>query len=236
MRSVDQLARELEVSRRTILRDLAVLRTRGFRITTESGRGGGVQLDPSAVLISSQLAADEVVALVLSVAAIRAAPWMPFAAGADRALSKIEAALPAERVKDLRRFMRRILIGDPSSPATVSHADTVDSRLLPAFEQALTQSRVLRFRYTDRHGNDSRRQIEPHGLLVRAPLWYIIAWDIDKNAPRLFRMDRIRTPRPTDTVFDARPMDLVTGVCPDAHPARATLSGQGADPPTATAR
>jgi hypothetical protein len=132
--SVAHLAGELEVSRRTVLRDLAHLRNRGFNILAEGGPGGGVYLDPDSVLLSSQLAVEEVVALVLSVAVMRAAPWIPFAAGAERALAKIEGALPAERVRELRRFMHRILVGDPAERGAALSADGVDPSFLSAFE------------------------------------------------------------------------------------------------------
>lgn len=222
LRSVRQLADELEVSRRTVLRDLSVLRARGYRLATGSGRGGGVQLDPSSVLVASQLSTDEVVSLVLSVATLRAAPWMPFASGAERALAKIEGSLPRERARALREVMRRIFVGDPSPPASARDAGTVDPKLLLAFEQALTQERVLRFDYTDRYGHATRRVVEAHGLLVRAPLWYIVAWDIAKDAPRLFRMDRIRAPRITDATVPARSLDFIAGACPDARLAAAS--------------
>jgi predicted DNA-binding transcriptional regulator YafY len=217
--SVADLAHQLGVSRRTVLRDLASLRTRGFTIRGEGGRGGGVLLDASSVLLSSRLAADEVVSLVLSVAIMRAAPWIPFAAGADRALAKIEGALPADRLRELRRLMRRILVGDPTGAATPA-ANAVEPGLLPAFEQAFTSSRVLCFDYIDREARRSRRRVEPHGLLVRAPLWYVIAWDLDKDAARLFRMDRVRRAQvQTDAVFGSRPIELVTQICPDARAA-----------------
>ncbi len=157
---------------------------------------------------------------MLSVAVMRAAPWIPFAAGAERALAKIEGALPADRVRELRRFMRRILVGDPVSAEAGLAASAVDPAFLPAFEQAFSASRVLRFDYVDREGRRSRRRVEPHGLLVRAPLWYIIAWDVNKDAARIFRMDRVRRPVVvTETIFLPRPIELVTGVCPDAHAA-----------------
>ncbi len=217
---VADLADQLVVSRRTVLRDLASLRARGFNISGHGGPGGGVQLDPNSVLLSSQLAAEEVVALVISVAVMRAAPWIPFAAGAERALTKIEGALPADRVRELRRFMRRILVGDPVAADAGLPASVVDPAFLPAFEQAFTASRVLRFDYVDREGRRSRRRVEPHGLLVRAPLWYIIAWDLNKDAARIFRMDRVRRPVvQADANFLPRPIEFVTGVCPDARAA-----------------
>lgn len=207
-----------------MLRDLQALRDRGFAIDAQGGPGGGVRLDPTSVLLSSQLATDEVIALILSVAVLRATPTIPFAAGAERALAKIEAALPAQRVRELRRFTSRVLIGDPARSEV--HAGPVDRTLLPAFEHAFTASLVLRFGYRDRAGHRTRRRIEPHGLLVRAPLWYVIAWDLDRGAARLFRADRVCRPiAPTEVPFRPRPVGDVTKICPDA---RAERTGRAA--------
>ena len=96
-------------------------------------------------------------------------------------------------------------------------ATAIDSALLPAFEHAFTARRVMLFAYIDRNERTTRRRAEPHGLLLRAPLWYVIAWDVEKDAPRLFRMDRMRHSVVTDQTFGPRPIDLVTGICPDAH-------------------
>src|SRR5262245_13002834 len=88
--TAEDLARELGVSVRTVFRDLDAMRSRGFTIDGTVGRGGGVQLDPSTVLLTTQLTTDEVIALLLSVALQRAAPWLPFAARAQDAVAKIE--------------------------------------------------------------------------------------------------------------------------------------------------
>jgi predicted DNA-binding transcriptional regulator YafY len=91
------------------------------------------------------------------------------------------------------------------------------------FENAFTSGRLLTLSYTDREGRRTRRKVEPHGLLVRAPLWYVIAWDSRRNAPRLFRADRIRRPSVIEETFLPRPHALVTRVCPDA---RAAFGGE----------
>src|SRR2546428_5472666 len=217
--TVDALADEVGASRRTALRDMNALRDRGFDISGMTGPGGGVRLEPTSVLISSNLLTDELVALVLTAATSRATTSIPFAAGADRALEKLEAALPPQRSSELQAFMPRIVIGDPATDLTETPGP-VDPRFLSLLEQAFTRCLVLRFTYTDRHGNRTRRQIEPHGLLVRVPYWYAIAWDRAKNEPRLFRADRVRRPLPTEVPFIPRPRDLVTGLCPDARPIR----------------
>lgn len=193
--TVPELARELGVSERTIFRDLNAIRERGFGVDGCAGRGGGVALDPDSVLLSAQLATSELVALLLSAAVARATPWMPFAARADHAIAKLEAALPSARVRELRRILARISIGAPAPDTVVSTMGRVDSKLLEAFERAFSQRLTLSFAYRDSNGQLSERRVEPQGLLVRAPLWYIVAWDTLKDAVRLFRMDRIRSPR-----------------------------------------
>ena len=226
--TVDALAERLEVSRRTILRDIGALRESGFNLDTFSGPGGGVRLNPTSVMITSQLRTDEVVALVLSVAIARAAGTVPFAAEAEPALTKIEQSLPPARANELRACRERILVGDPSRE-TPTEAP-VDPGLIGAFETAFSATRLLAFRYRTRNGRTTRRLVEPHGLLVRPPIWYVIAWDTGRHAPRLFRADRITEPEVTDRTFVARPNDLVTGVCPDAR-APTMASGSGTDQP-----
>jgi predicted DNA-binding transcriptional regulator YafY len=226
--TVDALAERLEVSRRTILRDIGALRESGFDLDTFSGPGGGVRLNPTSVMITSQLRTDEVVALVLSVAIARAARTVPFAAEAEPALTKIEQSLPPARANELRACRERILVGDPSRE-TPTEAP-VDPGLIGAFETAFSATRLLAFRYRTRNGRTTRRLVEPHGLLVRPPIWYVIAWDTGRHAPRLFRADRITEPEVTDRTFVARPNDLVTGVCPDAR-APTMASGSGTDQP-----
>jgi predicted DNA-binding transcriptional regulator YafY len=217
--TVEGLADEVGASRRTVLRDLNALRDRGFEIPGMTGPGGGVRLEPTSVLISSNLLTNELVALVLTVATSRSTASIPFAAGAERALAKLEEALPSQRSSQLQAFMQRIVIGDPANDLT-EVPGPVDPAFLALFEQSFTSCCVMRFTYTDRHGSRTRRNIEPHGLLVRVPYWYAIAWDRKRNKPRLFRADRVRRPHLTATPFIPRPQDLVTGLCPDAQPLR----------------
>jgi predicted DNA-binding transcriptional regulator YafY len=217
--TVDALANEVGASRRTVLRDLNALRERGFDIPGNTGPGGGVRLEPTSVLISSNLLTEELVALVLTVATSRSTTSVPFAAGAERALAKLEEALPTRRSSDLQAFMQRIVIGDPAKDLREAPGP-VDSGFLALFEQSFTACSVMRFTYTDRHGSHTRREIEPHGLLLRVPYWYAIAWDREKKEPRLFRADRVHRPHITATPFTPRPQDLVKGLCPDAHPLR----------------
>jgi predicted DNA-binding transcriptional regulator YafY len=67
--------------------------------------------------------------------------------------------------------------------------------LLRIFDEAFSGRFGLAFRYTDREGRRSARRIEPHGLLVEPPVWFVLARDLAIAEPRMFRMDRISRPR-----------------------------------------
>ncbi len=203
---VDDLARETEVSRRTLLRDLNHLRLRGFDILGLAGPGGGVRLEATSVMITSQLDADEVVALTLAVEVAAATSNTPFAGAAARALSKIEASLPAKRAEELRLFRERVVVSE-SSPGMRTEHRAIDDRLVGVFESAFTSRRCIRFDYIDRFGEPTTRMVEPQGLLVRPPLWYVIGWDPAREGFRRFRADRIAEPQLTDETFAPRMLE-----------------------------
>ncbi len=217
--TVGGLADELGVSRRTVLRDLQRLRDRGFGISAMTGPGGGVRLDPTSVMITSQLEGREVVALLLAVAIASASPGIPFLDAADGAIAKIEASLPRARAAELQRFMHRVMIDRPPGPTEVAPGP-VASDLVDEFEKAFTANRMLEFAYSDRAGQRTKRNVEPHGLLVRWPNWYVIAWDPHRDATRLFRADRITEPATAEQRFIPRPHDIVMKPHPNAVSAR----------------
>jgi predicted DNA-binding transcriptional regulator YafY len=209
--TVPELARELGVSERTIFRDLNAIRARGFTVDGSAGRGGGIALDADSVLLSAQLGTSEVVALLLSAAVARATPWMPFASKADDAVAKLEGALPPARVRELRRVLARVLIGGPATDPILSSMGSVTPELLEVFERAFTLGLMMSFSYCDVNNRVSERTVEPQAMLVRAPLWYVVAWDSQKAALRLFRMDRIRSPRALeDSPFVRRPVKALS--------------------------
>lgn len=208
--TVAELALELEVSERTLFRDLARLRERGIDVEGEPGRGGGVRLSPLAPLPAVHLSDEEAVALVLSLELSRASAGLPFGGAQVRALEKVLAALPPARRRDVRRAAGRVVVGPPAAPGLLEDAGTAPPALLPAFERAFTERCGLAFAYRDRHGARSERRVEPHGLLVQVPLWYVLAWDLDKDAARMFRMDRVSRPRVLPEVtFAPRPPDVI---------------------------
>jgi predicted DNA-binding transcriptional regulator YafY len=192
--TVANLAAEVGASRRTVLRDIGVLRDEGFVIHSEPGRGGGLQLDPQSIQTAARLSVAEVFALLISVASMRAAGNLPFAGLADAGLAKIEKALPPDKVRDLRRFLDCLYVGQLSPLVDISDLTAMDAALLPAFETAFLQRRYIRFRYRDAKGAATNRVVEPHAMLILPPLWYLVAWDPARDDFRHFRMDRIACP------------------------------------------
>ncbi|MGL5362637.1 MAG: helix-turn-helix transcriptional regulator [Bosea sp. (in: a-proteobacteria)] len=213
--TVNDLASEVVASRRTILRDIGALRDQGFVIHSECGRGGGVQLDPQSMQTTARLSVTEVFALLISVAAMRAARSLPFANLADAGLAKIERTLPAEKVKDLRRLLDCLHVGPLSPKQDISDIGFMDAALLPAFETAFLQQLSLCFHYRDANGAETRRKVEPQAMLILPPLWYLVAWDPDRSDFRHFRMDRISQPELIEgATFRRRHVPFEDDVCP----------------------
>jgi predicted DNA-binding transcriptional regulator YafY len=192
--TVAALAGELGVSRRTLLRDLAALRERGMAITGEAGHGGGIRLEnggASAVHFSL----SEIVAIWLGARLSRATSDLPWGEAASSGMAKLLASLPAPKARALRALCRRVVVGQPASAQVRAGAGGPPPELLRLFEQAFSGGLGLAFSYTDREGRASSRRIEPHGLLVEPPVWYVLARDVAKGEPRMFRMDRIARPK-----------------------------------------
>lgn len=192
--TVANLAEEVGASRRTVLRDINVLRDEGFVIHSESGRGGGLQLDPRSVQTTVRLSVAEVFALLISVASMYAIGGIPFSGLADVGLAKIEKALPSDKLHDLRRLLDCLYVGKLAPQVDITNMGEMEPALLPIFETAFLKRLHLRFQYRDAKGVVTNRYVEPQAMLILPPLWYLVAWDPACNDFRHFRMDRISTP------------------------------------------
>ena len=207
--TVAQLAGDLNVSSRTVLRDLATLRDKGMLIASEAGPGGGVRLERGRGLTEVQFSLPEIVGMWLTARLSRETSNLPWGEAASSALSKMLASLPAAKSRDLRTLCRRVVVGPPASDRIRTGAGPPPPELLRIFEDAFSRGRGLTFQYVDREGAQSRRTIEPHGLLVKTPVWYILSRDLEKAEPRTFRMDRISKPRIVPTVAFQPNVDVI---------------------------
>jgi len=193
--TVDQLGAQLKVTARTIHRDLATLRERGMPISGEAGPGGGVRLEGERGVTAVHLSVAEVVTMWLAATLSQAASDLPWSGAASSGLAKMLASLPRAKAADLRALCRRVIVGPPATAAIRLGAGKPPPELLALFEGGFSAGVGLGFRYQDRDGNRTVRRAEPHGLLVQSPVWYVLGRDVDKDEPRMFRMDRISAPR-----------------------------------------
>ncbi len=192
--TIEALASTVNASRSTIIRDIAALRDEGYVIQTEPGRGGGLSLDASSVQTTARLSVAEVFALIIGISAMRAAGNLPFSSLADAGLSKIEKALPSDKIRDLRRFLDCLYVGPLAPQIDTSNLGKIAPDLLPTFETAFLKGFFLQFRYRDAQGAQTDRHVEPQAMLILPPLWYLVAWDPAREDFRHFRMDRISAP------------------------------------------
>ena len=185
-----KLATWLEVSERTIYRDIADLVSTGVPIDGEAGVGymmrEGFDLPPL------MFTRDEIVALVAGARMVRAFGGAAMARAAEEALVKIGAVLP-DAEKDR---ISRIEIHTPMW--VVSDADRVTIDLI---ERSVEKRQVLNLDYRDETGASSLRDVRPLGLWFWGKVWTLIAWCELRGGFRAFRIDRIATVGPTGRVF-----------------------------------
>ena len=167
-----RLAQELEVSVRTIYRDIDALSAAGVPVYAERGPGGGCALIDSYRTTLTGLTGDEVRALfMLSIPT----PLDDLGVSQElkSALLKLSAALPATRRQDEKRARQRIYLDWSNwryheEPEPVVHLQTV--------QQAVWQDRKLEFTYRLQFGSPVERQtvVEPYGLVAKAGTWYLV--------------------------------------------------------------
>lgn len=214
--TIDGLAERVGTSRRTLIRDIGHLRDQGYCIDAEAGRGGGLSLDPRSIVSRPRLQVSEVLGLLIHSAVAQMLAPLPFPARVKSAIDKIEASLPAEAIRDLRRLSERVHVGQPTSDQ-VSHSGIEASadRIFNSFEEAFFQQVCIELTYCDKEGVETRRLVEPQGILILPPVWYMVGFDIDKSAFRHFRMDRIGSiVLQRERSFSLRRLAIAEAKCP----------------------
>jgi predicted DNA-binding transcriptional regulator YafY len=207
-----QLAQTLQVSPRTVYRDVADLQLSGVPIEGEAGVG--YVLRKGADIPPLMFTADELEALVVGTRFVRAFGGDRLGRGATAALLKIEAVLPPE----LRERSARTRIFAPKVEDRIENTGMID-----ALHAAIEAMQVLRLDYRDGAGAVSTREIEPLALAFWGGSWTLGAWCRLRGDFRNFRPDRIAKYAATGEVFAADPARNL-----DAY-LRAVGAGNGGD-------
>jgi predicted DNA-binding transcriptional regulator YafY len=197
--SGQDLAQRLEISERTLRRDVDRLRSLGYPVHAERGLDGGYRLGPGARLPPLLVSGDEAVAIAVGLKHTARQPITGIADAAVRALTKIVSILPTEARQQIESTASSIEVL-PGPEADIS-LDT-----LTALAGAGRDSERVRFAYRDGQGNDTERSVEPHHLVPLGRRWYLVAWDLDRDDWRTFRLDRITDVHVTKRSFEPRPL------------------------------
>lgn len=205
--TVGDLAGQFGVSERTISRDLSLMREQGMQIDADRGRGGGVRLDRNWGVGRLNLAYAEAVDLLISLAVAEQMNSPMFLANLDSVRRQLVASFsPAKRTM-VDRLKSRILVGVTASTYVQAGTTAPPKPVVQALHQAFTDQEVLEIRYQREDGETSKRIIEPHYLLLRYPVWYVVGFDHLRKAPRTFRCDRILAASRTGTQFRLLPKE-----------------------------
>ncbi len=189
-----QLAEALEVSERTVYRDIRDLLVSGVPIQGEAGVG--YALDRSFELPPLMFDEEEIEALVLGARIVRAWADRKLARAAEEALQKIENVLPPPLKSRL---------ADSALMAPDVHVSEQFRAGLADLRRAIREQRKAQFQYVDKTNNGSERTVHPLGLAYWGKMWTLTAWCEMRDAFRTFRLDRMSQLRVIEEKFDNVP-------------------------------
>ncbi|MCK9923469.1 YafY family transcriptional regulator [Frankia sp. AgPm24] len=184
----DLLAARLEVSARTLRRDVDRLRELGYPVEASRGVAGGYQLQAGTAMPPLLLDDEEAVAVAVGLRTAAAGAVGGVGGVGEtsvRALAKVVALLPPRLRSRVDAVTAFTVPAPPSGP-------TVDVTTLTALASACRAEEEVSFAYTDRAGATSRRRAEPYRLVALGGRWYLLARDVDRDDWRTFRVDRVQ--------------------------------------------
>lgn len=193
----EELAGRLDVSPRTLRRDIDRLRELGYPVHANRGTAGGYQLEAGTELPPLLLDDEEAVAIAVAMRTAAGGSVAGIEETSVRALAKLEQVLP-------KRLRRRVhALQTYTVPLPYSRAP-VDPEALTIIAQACRDSERLQFEYTARDREPATRAVEPHRLVSLGQRWYLVAWDVHRSDWRTFRVDRLTDPRTSGARFNPR--------------------------------
>ena len=195
-----ELSDRLEVSPRTLRRDIDRLRELGYSVDAVRGVAGGYQLRAGGSLPPLLLEDEEAVAIAVGLQSAASGSISGMEDSSVQALTKVIGLMPPR----LRRQMDAIRSQTENLPWR--GGPELDASLLATLAQACRDDEPIKFTYTAKEAEPTDRWVEPHRLVTLGRRWYLVAYDRDRQDWRSFRVDRISDPRTTGQRF--RPRDL----------------------------
>ncbi|TXS52411.1 helix-turn-helix transcriptional regulator [Streptomyces sp. t39] len=194
------LAERLDVSPRTVRRDVDRLRELGYPVVAFKGPDGGYRLDAGAELPPLLFDDDQAVALAVALR-IATTSGAGIEESAARALTTVRQVMPARLRHRIDVLQVTAVERSPAEPAAQA-----DAGVLMALAAAVHAREEVRFDYASAAGAapTARRRVQPHHLVTRGGRWYLVAWDLEREDWRTFRADRITPRTPTGPRFTPR--------------------------------
>ncbi|MGW7252643.1 helix-turn-helix transcriptional regulator [Streptomyces sp. NPDC054834] len=198
-----ELADRLGVSRRTVRRDVDRLRELGYPVQATMGADGGYRLVAGKAMPPLVLDDEEAVAIAVGLRAGAGHAVAGVDEASVRALAKLEQVLPA-------RLRHRVAtLQAATTPLTSGDGASIAPETLTVMASTVAGRERLRFAYRAKDGSESRRLTEPYRLVSTGRRWYLVAYDLDRDDWRTFRVDRVSEPFATGARF--APRELPTG-------------------------
>ncbi|NLS08477.1 YafY family transcriptional regulator [Nesterenkonia sp. MY13] len=192
-----ELAEELGITDRSVRRDIERLRNLGYPVQAASGLGGGYKLGAGRQLPPLLLTDEEATATAVSLRIAAGGAISGIGDAALDALAKLDQVMPPR----LRGNVRAL----HDSTATLAGTGEVSIETLTTLAAACRDQVQVRFSYTKFHGIEGQRRTEPVRMVAAGPRWYLMAYDLDRQDWRTFRLDRMQ--HVAATTFRFRPRD-----------------------------
>jgi len=208
------LAGRLEVSERTLRRDIERIRDLGYPVDAVRGVAGGYQLRAGGSLPPLLLTDEEAVAIAVGLRTAASGAVQGMEETAVQSLTKVLSLMPPR----LRQQMDALAAETVPAPM---RGPSIDATVLTTLAQGCRDDEIVEFDYTAREAETTHRHVEPHRLVSLGQRWYLVGYDRDRDDWRSFRVDRLAEPLPTGV--RSRPVDP-----PDA--ARYVSEGTAAGP------
>jgi predicted DNA-binding transcriptional regulator YafY len=194
-RTVNELAQEMGVSRRTMLRDLQHLSEMGVPLSAVPGPYGGYQLIGTAKLPPIQLHPDEAIGLIVASEGLFQQKSGPFQASALSTVTKVKAAMPKDLLAKVKNISERIALDLPER--------NIDYPFLDPILKASEEGQVLRILYESR-SRTITRDIAPYGIYLADGLWYAVCYCFLRESFVTLRVDRVLSVDLSDRDMPAR--------------------------------
>lgn len=199
------LREHLNISQRTLMRELVELKDAGYPIESDRGRGGGIRLNGRWGIERLVLSHKEVVELILSLA-IMESLHLPLLTGSLNVIrQKLFQTFPENQRAIVSGIRKRILISKHTNASKVPELTAPILDVSENISEAFFRQQCVEINYCSEAGVHTSRKIEAHYIMLRWPTWYLVAWDHLRESSRIFRIDRIESAYLTNSSFKLRP-------------------------------